>query len=794
MKKRALSLALAFCLCFMLLPVPALAGDTAGTTLRLVEHSGTVTIKNASGKAVTPRDEMRLYNGYAIETGAKGSAHISLDGEKAVRLDAATKVEVKKSGKQLEVALTAGQLFFSVDSPLKTDESFSIRTSTMATGIRGSFGWINLRETGLIHGHAFVTCANPVSGETRETELTGGQAVRYLPEDETHVDPSLREIDFDKLPMKNEDIPAIAAEEIAADPEKQEQIERDVPALDVREIIETAPEKRAEEDAAAEREQREAGAALAAQAEELAKREQDYYAFAGEEPQPAVGVPTGLTSVTIEGDGDDSGYTPPAPQTYAVTLTASAMGGTAALDKTSAAAGETVTLTLAPATNYRLASLTVTDADSNSVTTSGTGSTRTFTMPASNVTVTPAWELITYTVTYAANGGSGTMANGTATSGVPFTLPACGYTEPANTVFKGWRVGGEKYAAGDTCEITGDTTVTPIFASTQVWYELSDNSQTLTFYGAQTKPDSLTDADKVGTYSFGGSSAPWGTAVTTVIFAEDIIPNATDLWFFNCTGLTTITGLDRLYGSIGSSAFNGCAGLTSITIPDSVTSIGENAFYDCGGLTGVTIGSGVTGIDTYAFRNCTGLTGVTIPDNVTTIGTQAFDGCTDLTSVTIGSGVDTIGDYPFLNCTSLTGITVAAGNTSYSSEGGVLFNAGKTTLIAYPGGKSGAYSIPSGVTVIKPYAFYKCAGLTSVVIPSGVTEIGNCTFQYCAGLTSVTIPSSVLNIYPSALDACNSLTDVYYTGSQAQWDAIGGTGKPSGTGITIHCDYDPNSP
>jgi len=85
---------------------------------------------------------------------------------------------------------------------------------------------------------------------------------------------------------------------------------------------------------------------------------------------------------------------------------------------------------------------------------------------------------------------------------------------------------------------------------------------------------------------------------------------------------------------IGNYAFSGCTGLTSVTIPNSVTSIGKSAFSYCSGLTSVTIPNSVTGIGNYAFRGCTGLTSVTIPNSVTSIGNYAFYGCSGLKVLT----------------------------------------------------------------------------------------------------------------------------------------------------------------
>ncbi len=82
--------------------------------------------------------------------------------------------------------------------------------------------------------------------------------------------------------------------------------------------------------------------------------------------------------------------------------------------------------------------------------------------------------------------------------------------------------------------------------------------------------------------------------------------------------------------TIGSAAFDGCRGLTSITLPNSVTSIGNSAFSGCSGLTSLTIPSSVTSIGDNAFYGCSGLTSITIPNSVTSIGSSAFSGCKNI--------------------------------------------------------------------------------------------------------------------------------------------------------------------
>ena len=139
------------------------------------------------------------------------------------------------------------------------------------------------------------------------------------------------------------------------------------------------------------------------------------------------------------------------------------------------------------------------------------------------------------------------------------------------------------------------------------------------------------------------------------------------------------------------------------TIPESVVNIGNLAFGGSSNLnlTSITIPKSVKNIGYEAFLGCSGLTSIIIPESVISIGNGAFGGCNGLTSVTIPASVENIGDGPFHNCNNLMTIEVENTNSSYMSENGVLFDKEKTTLICYPAGKSGSYTIPNGIENIE---------------------------------------------------------------------------------------------
>ncbi|WP_321437228.1 leucine-rich repeat domain-containing protein [uncultured Bacteroides sp.] len=267
---------------------------------------------------------------------------------------------------------------------------------------------------------------------------------------------------------------------------------------------------------------------------------------------------------------------------------------------------------------------------------------------------------------------------------------------------------------------------------------------------------------------------------------------------------------------IGDAVFDNCTGLTSITIPKSVTSIGRYAFYYCTGLTSITIPNSVISIGSAAFDRCTKLEKIivsennpaynsiegvllskdcteliaypnaksniyTLPNSVTSIGDDAFY-CTGLTSITIPDGVTSIGIHTFIGCTKLKEFIVSENNPAYNSVEGVLFSKDCTKLIVYPNAKSNIYTLPNSVTSIGDYAFYCCTGLASITISNSVTSIKSFAFAGCSGLTSITIPNSVTSIGESAFSHCIGLTLVTIPNSVT---SIGSAAFSGCTGLTL---------
>ena len=220
--------------------------------------------------------------------------------------------------------------------------------------------------------------------------------------------------------------------------------------------------------------------------------------------------------------------------------------------------------------------------------------------------------------------------------------------------------------------------------------------------------------------------------------------------FYGCSSLTSVT-VPNSVTSIVSSAFYGCSSLTSVTIPNSVTSIASYAFHGCSSLTSVTIPNSVTSIASYAFSGCSSLTSVTIPNSVTSIESHAFQGCSSLTSITIPNSVTSIGTYAFMYCSSLNSVTIGEGITDIEDD--AFYGCSSITSVVWNAKNAGNYTKTS-TSLGNGYYSYSCdapfydisAQITSFIFGEAVEHIPAHLCEGMPNLTNITLPESVKTI------------------------------------------------
>ena len=268
--------------------------------------------------------------------------------------------------------------------------------------------------------------------------------------------------------------------------------------------------------------------------------------------------------------------------------------------------------------------------------------------------------------------------------------------------------------------------------------------------------------------------------------------------------------------SIGSRAFSNCSNLTEINLPKRMSRIENYAFDNCSNLKRIDIPNGVSKIEQSTFCDCYNLEEVSIPSSVKSIENRAFYNCEKLTSiyfngtkdawnkVKIGTENDSIEsiephvkEFDYLSNND--GISISHWDSNATSAvipeevDGLPVKEISPRAFEYCSNLINI-EIPNTVAQIGRGAFYYCSSLTNIFFPNAITKIEDATFAHCTNLKSVTIPNSVSCISYDAFNNCKSLTDVYYNGTEEEWNniSISSSGNDTLLNATIH--YNASTP
>ena len=214
---------------------------------------------------------------------------------------------------------------------------------------------------------------------------------------------------------------------------------------------------------------------------------------------------------------------------------------------------------------------------------------------------------------------------------------------------------------------------------------------------------------------------------------------------------------------IGSSAFENCIGLTSVTVPNSVTYIGERAFYGCASLIDMAIPNSLYTINNYTFYGCSSIESIIIPNSVSEIGSYAFMYCVNLRTVSMPESLYSIGIYSFYGCTSLENLFIPANVSTISY--GAFWECSGLASITVDGSNNKFDSRDNCNAIIETSTNKLLYGCKNTVIPNSITVIGASSFRGCIGLTTINIPDGIISIEGAAFLGCSGLTSLYIPSS-----------------------------
>ena len=271
----------------------------------------------------------------------------------------------------------------------------------------------------------------------------------------------------------------------------------------------------------------------------------------------------------------------------------------------------------------------------------------------------------------------------------------------------------------------------------------------------------------------------WGafkgcSALENLDLSTSNIENIQSYAFSECTSLTSVkfpSSLRQIYGNafsetpalqavtfndgldgIGGSAFSN-SGLTTVTLPNSLTYLGSSAFSSCKDLASISIGTGITEIPYNCFTGCNALTSIDLPEHVTSIGGGAFSYCNGLVSITLPDHIQTVGASAFASCTNLEEVVIPDNVTTLGT--GAFKNDSKLKHV----------QIGKGVATLEKDLFNSCESLSSVELSEGLTAVKAFVFQYCSSLKSVTFPTTLKTLSNSTSFGW-SPDSLYFLGTQ----------------------------
>ncbi len=278
-------------------------------------------------------------------------------------------------------------------------------------------------------------------------------------------------------------------------------------------------------------------------------------------------------------------------------------------------------------------------------------------------------------------------------------------------------------------------------------YEVYTNcAVVISYYGNATRFDIPEILDGKPVISIAPGAFSQNKTLSSLTIPEGITSIGSSA-LYNCASLESIT-LPNSLRSIGDSACYGCVALTSLKIPEGVTDIGEKAFFKCEALESITLPKSLKSIGNYACYGCIALTSVTIPEYVTDIGESAFSNCNALENVVLPNSLTTIGKDAFYNCSALRAIAIPEGVTGINE--GAFYKCEALNSVA----------LPDSLTTIGADAFYNCSLLTSLTIPDGVNSIGKSVFNGCTALESVALPKNLKKLEERVFCGCTALTSL----------------------------------